>query len=321
MTPLLDKDGHKYVQQVAGTFLLYARAVDSTMLPAFGSISTNQASPTQATKDNVNQLLDYAATHPDAALRFYASDMVLHIHSDTSYLSESKAHSRAGGHHYLSSMSAHPKQQPTDADPSVPNNGAVFTLSVIMKAILTSAAEAELAALFLNVKEATVERITLKELGHPQPPTPVITDNSTATGIANKTVKQRRSKAIDMRFYWLQDKISQKQFFVYWRGGIYNLADYFTKHFAARHHIKMRPQYLHCPQANSASTQDSTAPDKRGCVDSQESISLPGQCAPTSRPCVLKALQLAVRANARARTPTATSSIGEPAAHTITSTH
>ena len=46
---------------------------------------------------------------------------------------------------------------------------------------------------------------TLEELGHPQPPTPIKTDNTTANGIINGTVKQQRSKAIDMRFYWLKD--------------------------------------------------------------------------------------------------------------------
>jgi hypothetical protein len=70
-----------------------------------------------------------------------------------------------------------------------------------MKPVLYSAAEAEAGALFSSCKEATTFRTTLSEMGWPQPPTPVHTDNSCAAGIANNTVKQRRSKAIDMRFY------------------------------------------------------------------------------------------------------------------------
>jgi hypothetical protein len=43
----------------------------------------------------------------------------------------------------------------------------------------------------------------LEKLGHPQPQTPLKTDNTTAVGIANDTVKQKHSKAIDMQFYWI----------------------------------------------------------------------------------------------------------------------
>ena len=88
-------------------------------------------------------------------------------------------------------------------------------------------------------------QITLAEMGHPQPATPIQTDNSNATGIANGTVYQRKSKAMDMRFYWVQDRVRQKHFIVYWRPGSQNLAAYFTKHFPAAHHQQIRPQYLH----------------------------------------------------------------------------
>jgi len=81
---------------------------------------------------------------------------------------------------------------------------------------MASAAEAELGALFNNAQQATILRTTLMELGHPQPPTPMQADNSTATGIANDTLKQRRSKAMDMRFYWIRDWIHQGHFLVYW---------------------------------------------------------------------------------------------------------
>ena len=116
--------------------------------------------------------------------------------------------------------------------------------STIMKVVLSSAAEAELGALFHNGKEAAWLRTTLHDIKHPQPPTPIQTDNSCAAGIANDTVKQRRSKAIDMRFYWVRDRVRQKQFVVHWRPGTDNLADYFTKHHPAKHHRLMRSRYL-----------------------------------------------------------------------------
>jgi hypothetical protein len=81
-------------------------------------------------------------------------------------------------------------------------------------------------------------------MGHPQPPTPIQVDNSTAAGIANQTVKQRRSKSNDMKFYWIQDRILQDQFRVFWNKGLLNLADYFTKHHPIKHHQDMRKVYL-----------------------------------------------------------------------------
>jgi hypothetical protein len=80
--------------------------------------------------------------------------------------------------------------------------------------VLSSAAEAELAALFYNCKEAGSLWTTLKEMGYPQPPTPIVADNSTAIGIANDTVKQRPSKAIDMQFC-----VKQNQLLIYWKKG------------------------------------------------------------------------------------------------------
>eukprot|EP00957_Ditylum_brightwellii_P055084 4174983-Ditylum_brightwellii.AAC.1 len=47
------------------------------------------------------QLLDYVATHPNATIYYMASNMILTVHSDASYLLESNARSRASGHFYL----------------------------------------------------------------------------------------------------------------------------------------------------------------------------------------------------------------------------
>jgi hypothetical protein len=55
------------------------------------------------------------------------------------------------------------------------------------------------------------------------------TDNTTATGYSNGTIKQKRTKAMDMHFYWIKDRVKQGQFNVYWGPGYQNLADYFTK--------------------------------------------------------------------------------------------
>ena len=68
-------------------------------------------------------------------------------------------------------------------------------------------AEAEYGALFLNGQAAFPIRTTLIDMHHIQPPTPIQVDSSTAVGIANKSIKQKRSKAMDMRFHWIQDRI------------------------------------------------------------------------------------------------------------------
>ena len=86
-SPAVSPQEKKFIQEVTGTFLYYARAVDATMLPALGSIATQQASPTENTMKKVKHFLDYAASHPNAIITYRASDMVLATHSDASYLS------------------------------------------------------------------------------------------------------------------------------------------------------------------------------------------------------------------------------------------
>jgi hypothetical protein len=203
------------IQQIIGTLLYYAIAVDPTMLAALGTIAANQSKATATTAHAAVKLLNYAATHPDATIRYHASDMVLYLHSDASYLSATKARSRASGHFFLSDNPPDPKQAPRE-QPT--RNGPVHTTCQIMRNVLASAAEAKIGALFLNGQEALPIRVTLTELGYTQPATPMQTDNSTAAGFANDTIKQKRSKAIDMRFYWIKDSVRQGQFIVYNHG-------------------------------------------------------------------------------------------------------
>jgi hypothetical protein len=114
--------------------------------------------------------------------------------------------------------------------------------------VVASAAESEVGACFHNAQSGAPLRVTLAEVGHIQPPTPLRTDNSTVFGILNETIKQKRSKAMDMRYHWLTDRVRQKQFDVSWRPGWENLGDYDTKHHSAQHHKDMRGLILH--QAN-----------------------------------------------------------------------
>jgi hypothetical protein len=91
------------------------------------------------------------------------------------------------------------------------------------------------------------------------------TDNTTATGYTNGTIKQKCTKAMDMRFYWIKDRVKQGQFNVYWGPGYQNLADYFTKHHSPAHHKRMHKIYIHADEhpINRKGIRDSAL---RGCV-------------------------------------------------------
>jgi hypothetical protein len=220
------------------------------MLVALGTIAAQQPNGTEATAAAIVHLLDYAATHPDAIIRYRASDMILKVHSDAFYLSTPKARSRHAGYFYLGEQASN--------KPEI-GNGPLLVTSTIMRNIMSSAAEAECGALFNNTKDGVPLRVTLEEMGHLQPATPVQVDNSTTDGFANNRLRQRKSKSMDMRFYWIQDRVQQKQFHVYWRPGPTNKADYFTKHHAPSHHRRIRSTYLHCPEQ--------AALVMRGCVN------------------------------------------------------
>ncbi len=147
-----------------------------------------------------------------------------------------------------------------------------------MHNVLASAAKAKIGALFLNGQEALPIRVTLTELGHMQPATPMQTDNSTAASCANDTIKQKRSKAIDMRFYWIRDRTRQGQFVVYWRKGILNKADYFTKHHSGAYHQRMCSQYLaHC------AAQTTLPQDCKGVLNSTTTLLENTESSPSSQ--------------------------------------
>ncbi len=144
----------------------------------------------------IKQLLNYCATQEEAIITYLASKMILCVHSDAGYCNEKKARSRAGGHFFLSNKDQLP-----------PNNGAIMTNATIIKAVMSSAAEAELGALFLNAKEAVYLRQRLTKMGHPQPRTPIQTNNTTAEGVINNKIQSKQTKAIDMRFHWLHNQV------------------------------------------------------------------------------------------------------------------
>jgi hypothetical protein len=142
-SPALNKAGKKIIQEVFGVFLFLARAVNGGLLPALSSLASQQANPTEKTMRLCKQFLDFMATKEDDVLTYQASNMVLAIHSNASYLSEPKSRSRAGGHMYRAGKDKNPI-----------NNGAVLNILQIIRAVMSSVAEAELGTLFINAKTA-----------------------------------------------------------------------------------------------------------------------------------------------------------------------
>jgi hypothetical protein len=128
-------------------------------------------------------------------------------------------------------------------------NGSILNVASVIKNVVASASESEVGGCFHNAQTGAPLRVTLTEMGHTQPLTPLRTNNSTAFGILKETIKQKRSKAMNMRYHWITDIVRQRQFDVYWRPGRENLTDYHTKHHSAQHHKDMRHLILH--EANS----------------------------------------------------------------------
>ena len=236
-SPLLDATGKKKVQSVTGSMLYYARTADSTMLPAINEISSQQSKPTEKTWEACKMLLDYALTYPNAKVRYYASDMCLHVDTDAAYLVQPNARSRYAGFFYLSSRPTSPLSAPTP-------NGAVLVACKTLRGVLASAAETETGGVFHNAQTAIILKRALEALGHPQPPTPLRTDNSVANSFVHFNIKQRRSKTWDMRWNWLRDKQTHNEVDVYWGPGNVNEADYFTKHHPPTYHKLTRSRYI-----------------------------------------------------------------------------
>ena len=110
---------------------------------------------------------------------YRASDMIICCDADTAYLVSPKARSRAGGYIYMGNR---------DNDIQI-IKAPIMIIATILTMVIGSAAEAEVAAIYHCAQELVPLREACIKLGHPQPATPMRTDNSTADGIMNGTVK------------------------------------------------------------------------------------------------------------------------------------
>jgi hypothetical protein len=141
-TPPLTAKQCLTIQKVTGSVLYYARAVDPTVLMPLNDIATEQTKATEKTQAATNQWLDYLATRPDATIIYHASDMILHIHSDASYLSVSNARSRLGGLFLCGDKSPGPDTL----------NSSILNMASVIKNVVASAAESEVGRAFTTPK-------------------------------------------------------------------------------------------------------------------------------------------------------------------------
>jgi hypothetical protein len=189
---LLDANHKHCVQEIVGSLLYYARAVNNKLLVVLSAIAACQAKATVATEQAVNLLLNYVASYPNDGIVHGASNIIVCAHTDAGFLHKTSSCSRAGAHIYL-----------LENDPILQFNGAILSIAQIIKFVMAFAAKSELAALFFTAREMIPHRQTLITMGWPQPKSPIQTDNPTAAGVTKKTIVPRRSKMMDMRFWWL----------------------------------------------------------------------------------------------------------------------
>ena len=173
----------KRIQKVVGKFSFLARAIDNTMLHALSEIACDVAAGTEKILEAAMHLLNHIACNPKPRIRFRASDMILQTDSDAAFQARPQAGSRAGGCHHLGSK-----------DNDMLN--APILVAKVIKGVMDSAAEAEVAAIHLNAKEAVTIRQHLEEMGHPQPATRIRTDDAAAQGFANGAIKQKEAELL-----------------------------------------------------------------------------------------------------------------------------
>jgi hypothetical protein len=252
-SPPLSASDTKTLQEIVGGFLYYARAVDPVLLTAVCDVSSCQANPTERVKQMAVRLLQHARAFPNNEVVYRKSKMHFILQVDASYLSRSKGRSVAGGIGYFG-----------DASDPTKENGMVYAMSAIIDVVVASAGEAEYGSAFKNAQQSVSMRHIAIAMGHKQPATPVLCDNEFAIGLATDTIKQKRSKSIDMRFHWLRDRIRQGQFRMIHLAGKKILADYFTKALPVDIHRAIVPRLVRVPQAAWSHTAWNTVRYRRG---------------------------------------------------------
>jgi hypothetical protein len=117
-------------------------------LVAFSAISTQQPCATVATEQAVHLLLDYVATYPSDGIIYQASDMILCAHSSAGFLNETNSCSHTSRAHIFLS----------ENELFLRFNGAILSITQIIKFVMALATKSELEALFVTGREMVHHR-------------------------------------------------------------------------------------------------------------------------------------------------------------------
>ena len=188
----------------------YAQSIENTKQTVVSAIASSRSTRScKYIKLWINQFLDYAATHPNAKIRYHSSQMQLWIHSDASYLNEFIASSNNGSLFYLYDKPK-PPIKPNDPPPKL--NAPVLVNSKIIDTVMSSVQEYETSSSSINGKDDVPLSNYLHEIFHIQGLKPIQFDNIFANSIITNIFVQHRSKAMDMRLYWICDRCRQMFF-------------------------------------------------------------------------------------------------------------
>jgi hypothetical protein len=228
--PPLSTEGVKRIQGIIGVLLYYACAVDNKLLATLITLSSQQATATEATNVAMNQLLDYMATYPGDGTTYHACDMILCAHADAGFYNESKGRSQANAHIFISKRDSLPQAQ-WSGSLNLPDNEVCHVFCRQSRTWHS-----------LHHSQGNGPPLSdLIKMGWLQPRTPIQTDKSTAVGATNFNIVPQKNKSMDLRLWWLCCQESQQQFRYYWDKVSHNWADYHTKHHPPIYHKANRP--------------------------------------------------------------------------------
>jgi hypothetical protein len=233
-SPLLNKAGKNFIPEVMGVFLYLARAVDLMMLTALSALASEQVAPTEKAMKKCLQFLDYAASQEDVinnhhlpSERYETRNTQQHIVHIQTQDSKQSWWPHVHGRHRR-----HPHQQWSSTQYLADDKGS----DVISHRGQTGSIVHQHQNGGLNATYTQGNGTSANAHHHPnqQFDCPCTTHQNLPKAL----------KAMDMQFHWLHCRKAQDQYQIYWRPGIQNLVDYWTKHHPASHHKAFRQQIL-----------------------------------------------------------------------------
>ena len=235
-TPLPSKT--QFIQQFAGTYSHQGRTTRPDIVHAVNEIALTQSAPNTDTVGGADHLANYLARYPEAYVEYKATDMILRVHYDSSLKSEGRH--RTGGILYHSNSDAKPEEI----------GNLIEAVSKSPPNRVASIAEGEYCAQFILGQKGYYHRVVLEAMGYPQPATAFYGDNTTATGIANDTVKIKQAKAIDKAYHWFRDKVRLGEFTSHYIPSALSASNYLTKSLSPSDHHREISQIIKFPPPN-----------------------------------------------------------------------